>query len=275
MVMIRTIFLFLTLCLVAPAANAQSSADLMAPQVVAKPADPRIRVIDYDPDQIYSVTGHTGYQMTIEFEPDEKIETVGIGDSSGWQVTPNGNATLLFLKPMAVVPLTNMALITNKRRYNLELSSRSGTKVNRDEITYVLRFRLPAPPPVLISALPDENLVTQIPQEMWNRNYRFEGSKELVPEEIFDDGRYTFIRFAENLETPAIFAVSGAEDENLVNSNLRGQYVMIDRVSAQIVLRHGKLVTRLHNEAFATAEPGPDAPKPRPRKKRGFLGLGG
>ncbi len=236
------------------------------------PRDPRIRVIDYNPDQIFSVLGHTGYQMTIEFEPDEKVETVGMGDSSGWQITPNGNGTLLFLKPMAVVPLTNMTLVTNKRRYNIELASRSGAKVTRDAVTYVLRFRLPAPP--VVKTGPDENLVTPIPEAMWNRNYRFEGSKALVPEEIFDDGNYTFIRFAETLETPAIFAVSGAEDENLVNSNMRGKYIMIDRVAGQIVLRHGKLVTKLYNEAYATPEPGPNAPKPRPRKKRGFLGLG-
>jgi type IV secretion system protein VirB9 len=279
MVMIRfCIILALSLLGMASTASAQQSAvdgpGFETAPAFAKVLDPRIRVIDYDPNQIFSVVGHTGYQMTIEFEPDEKVETVGIGDSSGWQVTPNGNATLLFLKPMAVVPVTNMALVTNKRRYNLELSSRNGAKVNREAITYVLRFRLPAPPPVSVNANSGEIRISPIPQEMWNRNYRFEGSKDLVPEEVFDDGRYTFIRFAENLETPAIFAVSGAEDENLVNSNLRGKYVMIDRVAGQIVLRHGKLVTRLYNEAFVTAEPGPNAPKPRPRKKRGFLGLG-
>ncbi len=278
--MIRNAFLLaIGLFAAVPAALAQQpDTDIAVADAVentAKPRDPRIRVIDYDPDQIFSVTGHTGYQMTIEFEPDEKIETVGIGDSSGWQVTPNGNATLLFLKPMALVPNTNMALVTNKRRYNLELSSRNGAKVSRDAITYVLRFRLPAPPPVAISIAPEENLISAVAPEAWNRNYRFDGSKELVPEEIFDDGRYTFIRFAENLETPAIFAVTGAEDENLVNSNLRGQYVMIDRVAGQIVLRHGKLVTRLYNESYTPPVPGPDAPKPRPRKKRGFLGMGG
>jgi type IV secretion system protein VirB9 len=270
MVMIRTIIVFLALCCIVPAVYAQQP---VGPEI-AKPRDPRIRVIDFDPDQIYTVTGHTGYQMTIEFEPGEKIETVGIGDSSGWQVTPNGNATLLFLKPMGVIPDTNMSVVTNKRRYNLELSSRSATKANKNSIIHVLRFRLPVLPPVVTTALPNENLITPIPQDKWNRNYRFEGNKELVPEEIFDDGQYTFIRFAENLETPAIFAVSDAEDENLVNSNLRGKYLVIDRVSAQIVLRHGKLVTRLHNEAFVAATPGPDAPKQRPRKKRGFLGLG-
>lgn len=268
--MIRSLFIVLIFFFIAAGASAQQPVDGVT-QEIAKPRDPRIRIIDYDPDQIFPVVGHTGYQMTIEFEPDEKIETVGIGDSSGWQVTPNGNATLLFLKPTMLAPVTNMALVTNKRRYNLELSTRSGARVNRNSITHVLRFRLPAPPPT--STVYDGNLVTSVPEALWNRNYRFEGSKALVPEEIFDDGNYTFIRFAESLETPAIFAVSGAEDENLVNSNLRGKFVMIDRVSAQIVLRHGKLVTRLYNEAYATPEPGPDAPKPRPPKKRGFLGL--
>jgi type IV secretion system protein VirB9 len=266
MVMIRTIILSLALLGLASVAKAQPTGDA---QDMGKPRDPRIRVIDYDPDQVYAITGHTGYQMTIEFEPDEKIETVGIGDSSGWQVTPNGNATLLFLKPMAVSAVTNMALVTNKRRYNLELSSRSGAKVNSDSVIYVLRFRVPAPPPVVEAV--EDNRISQLPEEQWNRNYRFEGSKELVPEEIFDDGVYTYIRFADTLETPAIFSVSGAEDENLVNSNLRGKYIMIDRVTGQIVLRHGKLLTRLYNESYVTPEPGPNAPKPRKRKKRGLF----
>ncbi len=269
---IYSILLGLALSLSGPAALAMNNPGFDSFAEPEAPRDPRIRVIDYHPDEIFTVTGHTGYQMTIEFEADEKIETVGIGDSSGWQVTPNGNGTLLFLKPMTVAPITNMTLVTNKRRYNIELASRNGAKVAREAITYVLRFRLPAPPVVRTSM--DENMVSPMPEALWNREYRFEGSKELVPEEIFDDGRYTFIRFAENVETPAIFAVSGAEDENLVNSNMRGKYIMIDRVAGQIVLRQGKLVTRLYNEAFAAHEPGPNAPKPRPRKKRGLLGLG-
>jgi type IV secretion system protein VirB9 len=272
MVMIRKILLMLAFCIAAPAL-AGTTPGFESIETIAVPRDPRIRVIDYDPDQIFTVVGHTGYQMTIEFESDEKIETVGVGDSSGWQVTPNGNGTLLFLKPMSVSPITNMTLVTNKRRYNIELSSRNGAKVARDTVTYVLRFRLPAPPQA--STVQDENLVTNIPEELWNRNYRFEGSKTLVPEEIFDDGRYTFIRFADSVETPAVFAVSGAEDENLVNTNMRGKYIMVDRVVGQIVLRQGKLLTRLHNEAFTAPELGPAAPKPRPRKKRGFLGIGG
>jgi type IV secretion system protein VirB9 len=272
--MIRYLVLLLALLQMPLAAQAKIDSGSMLSDFEAgvKLRDPRIRVIDYDADRVFVITGHTGYQITMEFEAGEKVETVGIGDSSGWQITPNGNGTLLFLKPMAVVPVTNMTLVTNKRRYNLELSSRSGVKVNRNSITYVLRFRLPAP--VVVKSAQDENQISRVPEGLWNRNYRFEGSKALVPEEVFDDGRYTYIRFAETVETPAIFAVSGAEDENLVNSNMRGSYIIIDQVSEQIVLRQGKLVTRLYNEKHSIAEPGPNAPKPRPRKKRGLLGLG-
>ncbi len=233
--------------------------------------DPRIRVVDYSPDQIIPVIGHTGYQMTIELEADEKIETAGIGDSSGWQVTPNGNATLLFLKPMMVSPTTNLILITNKRRYNFALTSKNGVKAPQSSIVYVMRFRMPAETrlPEIVSPPP----LTSVPQAEWNRNYQFDGSSDLLPEEVFDDGKSTFIRFPESIETPAIFSVSNAENENLVNTAVRGPYLVIDRVSPELVLRQGKLMTRLYNEAHIKPAPGPNAPKPRAKKKRGFLGL--
>jgi type IV secretion system protein VirB9 len=233
--------------------------------------DPRIRVVDYNPDQIIPIIGHTGYQMTIELEADEKIETAGIGDSSGWQVTPNGNATLLFLKPTMVSPTTNMTLITNKRRYNFALTAKNGLKAAQSSIVYVMRFRLPveAQLPEIVSPPP----LTAVPQEAWNRNYRFEGSTELVPQEVFDDGKSTFVRFSDTIETPAIFSVTNAESENLVNSAIRGPYMVIDRVSPTLVFRQGKLMTRLYNESYAAPSLGPNAPKPRAKKKRGFLGI--
>jgi type IV secretion system protein VirB9 len=63
-----------------------------------------------------------GLQLSVEFDPAEKIENVAIGDSLGWQVTPNRRANLLFLKPMSARPPTNMTVITNLRRYNFQLS---------------------------------------------------------------------------------------------------------------------------------------------------------
>ncbi len=64
------------------------------------PLDPRIRTIEYDPDQVVQLKGWFGFQQMIEFAPDERIENVSIGDALGWQVTPNKRANMLFLKPI-------------------------------------------------------------------------------------------------------------------------------------------------------------------------------
>ena len=68
------------------------------------PGDPRIHVVDYDPSAVVELHGALGYQMSIEFDPLEKIENVAIGDSLGWQVTPNRRANIIFLKPMSNGP---------------------------------------------------------------------------------------------------------------------------------------------------------------------------
>ena len=88
------------------------------------PGDPRIHVVDYEPSAVVELRGALGYQMSIEFDPSEKIENVAIGDSLGWQVTPNRRANIIFLKPMSKGPDTNMTVVTNARRYNFQLSVR-------------------------------------------------------------------------------------------------------------------------------------------------------
>src|SRR5258707_10187360 len=98
----------LMLLLMTPAVHA-------AVQPMPGPEDPRIRWVHYDPDQVVELHGTLGYQMTIEFGDDERIENVSIGDSLGWQITPNRKASLLFLKPVARSTRTNMTVITSLR----------------------------------------------------------------------------------------------------------------------------------------------------------------
>ena len=107
---------------------------VMQPMAASAQVAPNIRYVDYNPDAIIRLTGHTGYQMMLEFEAGEQIETVGIGDASGWQVTPNGAGTVMFLKPVGLPPATNLSIITNVRRYNLELLAKSGLRVPQSQI---------------------------------------------------------------------------------------------------------------------------------------------
>lgn len=242
---------------------------LMLP-ATAQAVDPRIRYVLFDPDVIVPVTGYTGYQMLIEFGPEEKIETVGIGDSTGWQLTPNAAATVLFLKPIVVAKPTNLTVVTNLRRYNFDLAAKPGGVVSRRQLVYAIRFRYPPPP-----ADPVPAAAAEASPQIRNREYSYTGDIANVPEEVFDDGTSTYFRFAKNTAIPAVFSVGNGTPESLVNFVVRGDLMVVEQVAAQFVLRKGDAVTHVYNDAFVARVPGPDAPKERPKRKRGFLGLFG
>ena len=86
---------------------------------------------------------HHGFQSQIEFAKGENIETITMGDSYAWNVTPLNNR--LFIKPLEFNVRTNMTIITNKRTYHFDLvakkSSKKG-KINRD-LVYVVKFQYP------------------------------------------------------------------------------------------------------------------------------------
>ena len=232
--------------------------------------DSRIKTVDYNRNTIVQLIGHTGFQTTVEFEAGEVIETVGIGDSTGWQVTPNSAGSVLFLKPTQVSPPTNLSIITNRRHYNIELMSRSGEKVDRNAILYVLRFRVPAPKQDKVEILPPP--ISPVTPDQWNRNYSYSGSEDLVPLEVFDDGISTYFRLSPGSETPAIFATSKKEGNNLVNISVRGPFLVVDRVGAEFVMKLGRLETYIFNEAIPSADKS-DGPKRREQKRKRFLGI--
>ena len=53
-----------------------------------------------------------GYALTIEFSPDERIETVAMGTTAQWQVTANKRADHLFVKQEQGAVDTNLTVIS-------------------------------------------------------------------------------------------------------------------------------------------------------------------
>jgi type IV secretion system protein VirB9 len=89
--------------------------------------------------------------------------------------------------------------------------------------------------------------------EVVNSNYSVaegQASADIVPALIFDDGRFTYLRFPNNREIPAIFHVLGDGSETLVNTRMEGDLLVADRVSRQLMLRAGPAVVGVWNEAF-------------------------
>lgn len=206
------------------------------------PGDPRIHVVDYDPAEVVELRSALGFQLSVEFDPAEKIENVAIGDSLGWQVTPNRRANLLFLKPMSARPPTNMTVITNLRRYNFQLSVQ---KQATRGLPFSVRFLYAVPAMAIIEVPPPPP-----PPVERNAAYSYEGSGKTLPVKVFDDGQDTYFSFRREEDLPAIYAVDPDGGESLVNSRERDGYVVIDRVARGFVLRRGGEVTRIYNDSF-------------------------
>jgi type IV secretion system protein VirB9 len=212
--------------------------------------DPRLRIVRYDPNEVVRLEATLGYAITLEFGEGERVENVSIGDSLGWQVTPNRRANLLFLKPVERAGATDMTVVTNLRSYAFDLSVPLRRKRQTADVIFRLRFDYPEP----VAVAMDASVLTapRAPAQPLDVNhaYSFEGSAAGLPVRVFDDGRSTYFVFAEQTDYPAIFAVDGDKKEAVVNISQRDGYVVVDRLARAFVLRRGAAVTRIVNDSF-------------------------
>jgi type IV secretion system protein VirB9 len=193
-------------------------------------ADSRIQTVDYDPDRIVRLRGQFNIQTMIEFEPSERIENVAVGDALGWQVTPNKRANKLFVKPVSRGGVTNMTVVTDRRRYAFSLSVAAPAP-------WVLRFRYPAP--VLAAVMPPPAPPPVDPSTL-NRAYTMTGDAALFPAAVWDDGAQTYFQWPAGAALPAIFAVTGKKTETIVNFVVRGDTLVVQQVASRFMLRLGK-----------------------------------
>jgi len=238
-------------------------------------ADPRIREIAFAPDGVIRLTGHYGFQIAIEFPDPERIESVAVGDSLTWQVTPNKRGNVLVIKPVDEGDPTNMTVITSGRFYTFELTSKARTAdTPASEITYLLRIKQPAAAPA--PPAPDlRDKALALVSTAKNDSYTFKGSRQNLPSRVYDDGVSTYFEWPAGVQTPAIFFRRIDGSESIVNYSNRDGGIVVHQVAAEFVLRNGHEVTHIYNENFADIDRGPDAPQPRRKKKGGPLGLFG
>jgi type IV secretion system protein VirB9 len=192
-------------------------------------ADAHIQSFAWTPESVFSLTGALGWQLMIEFGPDERIENVSIGDATAWQVTPNKRARNLFLKPLSAKAATNMTVITDKRRYAFALT----VGPRRATTPWIVRFDYPRSIVEVISEpLPP-------PPPPLNFRYAARGDTGITPARIWDDGRQTYFEFASGQPIPAIFAGRPGKSESLVNSVMNGRVAIVQQVDGQFTLRIG------------------------------------
>ncbi len=221
---------------------------------LAAGADPRIRVADYDPGQVYVLQGRVGYQIDLQFDSDETFVGLAAGDIEGLTFVPQGSH--LFLKPRATGVVTNLTVLTSKRQYQFEYSVQRPTSGARAPGMYVVRFRYPhsvAAAAAAGAATRDlEQHLEQAPQNRsHNTDYWFCGTDLLRPAAAWDDGVQTHLLFGQRAEQPAIFVRNDDGTESLLNFSIESGEVVIHRIARRLILRRGALTGCIVNKGFS------------------------
>jgi type IV secretion system protein VirB9 len=218
--------------------------------------DARVRVAPYQADEVYRLHGYVGYQIDLEFEPGENFVGLGAGDIEGLSFAAQGNH--LFLKPKASRIATNLTVLTNRRQYQFDYSSRPiAPGADDPDVIYALRF-IYAPDAARDAARAaaadlESRLRDAAKERPNNIDYWYCGSPAIKPIAASDDGVHTRLRFAAQSELPAIFVRNDDGSESLLNFHVDAGDVIVHRVARRFIIRRGKLTGCIVNQGFSGA----------------------
>ncbi len=215
---------------------------ILVAMLVAVPAsaqsDPRLRTIAYLPGAVFTLRVVPGYVATVIFNPDERIESVAVGNSAAWDVTPSKSGDHLFVKPLAAGITTNVEVVTDSRHYSFILQSTvdgDSDAALRVGFDYTAAGMMPAPEPT-----PPVAPVTLRPAT----GYRLAGDALARPLAVSEDGTSTLFEFARSATLPAIYALNDHGQEMLITTRRTERGWTVDRVWDRYVLRLGKATAR-------------------------------
>ena len=221
------------------------------------PLDARIKNVDYNASDVVKIVGHYGYSTDIEFASDERVQDIALGDSLAWEVAPAGSH--LFVKPREDNAVTNATVVTNKRVYQLSLDARHAKGVSGARsagMFFEVHFRYPDDQAALARAQRAQSDQARLLAKLdanpkpVNWNYYACGERVLWPTEVYDDGRFTYLRFANAQEIPAIFIINADQTESLVNGEMRGDQYVVQTTARKLVLRRGNSVACIENRGY-------------------------
>lgn len=219
-------------------------------------ADGRVQEITYAKNEVFNIRAMVGNSTLIQLEEGEEVEGdntgLGMGDSQAWSIAVRGNN--IFIKPAQALPDTNMVLVTNKRTYAFQLST-----ANTSSPSYVVRFNYPEnkkstnAPAVQKPLSFKQAQVSATGQTLYvnadtNVKYYKQGDIQIAPTNAWDNGQFTYLKFANADDLPAVYRLmSDNKTEAVVDTHIEGDTLVIHGVSRLYRLRLGNAVADIFN----------------------------
>ncbi len=255
--------------------------------VVAKPTAPATRVLQIttNGDAVIDLPVQPG-QLTHLVLPAGESFTLPPATGQGarcddethlWCIAAQGRDLFIKAKPGATS--NNLIVVTERHRYAFDLravprgalmrlslmapdSSAPGVRDSLaprgtdDAVPQMLRVATPPPDPQQLLA--DRMSALPMPRNTQYSMAVGKSSEDITPSLVFDDGRFTYLRFAGNRPLPAIFQNGPDGGEETVNVRMGEDDLLVtDRVARRLVLRLGQAVVVVVNDAFDIEGQGP------------------
>lgn len=216
----------------------------------------------YEPDAIYVVRAGLGITTQIELSPNEKIVDYSTGFSDGWELTRRGN--VFYLKPRNVDVDTNMVVRTEAHSYIFELKVVATDwtaleQAKREGVQYKITFDYPNNTAFVAQADTNPELSTALSSDrVYNFDYDYAAPRKsawLVPVNVYDDGRFTYIRMSDlkSIPTgnfPAVFAREReSSDDYVVNTTVEDDTIVVHGTYRFLVIRYGRNVVGLRRNS--------------------------
>ena len=196
--------------------------------------DKRVRIAQYQEGQVYRLSVSLTHVTSVEFGQGETIRSIIAGDTEGFQLdgVPGGRA--FAVKPNALGVHTNITVYTNRRSYYFNVTEA------RSPTYYVVQFRYPQDKVRAVNAI-----ARQAP----NYNYAASDRTAITPTSIWDDGTFTYFRFARNAPVPAIFRYGNGRERTVNSQQIENGVLRVSGLNSQWVLRLGDEVVCIQSVA--------------------------
>lgn len=203
---------------------------LLSAEVAPAPTtgDAHIQSVAYDPQEVVVLHVAPGFATTVIFSPDERIETVTVGETSGWQVQVNKRADQLVVKPLGNPSGTNLTVISDQRTYNFLLTTLAP---DFGVSPYLVRFTYSGASPPDTEESKSEAASPTV--------YRLSGAHSLLPLAMSDDQQFTSIVWSAGATLPAVYAEQERGKLALVNGVVRDGVFVIEGVFPKLVFLRG------------------------------------
>lgn len=195
-------------------------------------------------------------QNNLEVSTDKREYSFALHAMPGAEKSKTVFFRVVFRYPMPTPPLAHVRLPSADSAQG-ESTSDASIAINRDSTTSTLPVSVP-------TTAKRQELARPVVRNV-NYSVKAQGqAQSILPTVIFDDGRFTYMKFPKSREVPAVFAMDGSGQEVRVafhsdrllvdphapDAGVESDYLVIRRIARSFALRLGELVAEIINDRF-------------------------